>query len=78
MNRVCRYLIGFLAAGGCPVERSLPTEKKHRHTYVSVVGFETKTYGLQKIVHTLDKEPTVIVIKGKIHPRTGHEGPEGE
>jgi hypothetical protein len=24
-NRVCRHLIGFLAAGGCPVAKSLPT-----------------------------------------------------
>jgi len=33
---------------------------------------------LQKTVHNLDQEPNVIVIKSKIHPRTDHEGPEGE
>jgi hypothetical protein len=32
----------------------------------------------QKTVHTLDQEPTVIVTKSTIHPRIGHEGPEGE
>lgn len=31
-NRVCRYLIGFLAARGCPVARSLPTQKKRSRT----------------------------------------------
>lgn len=43
-NRVCRYLMGFLEAGGYPVARSLSTQKKHTHIYLSVVGFETKTY----------------------------------
>jgi hypothetical protein len=33
---------------------------------------------VQRYEPPLEKQKQIIIGKGKVHPRTGHEGPEGE
>jgi hypothetical protein len=61
--------------------RNVATHTENAQTYIrkcSWIRNENLRSELQKAVHTLDQEPTAIVIKGTIHPRIGHEGPDGE
>jgi len=44
---------------------------------VVLSGFQTSTFTVRKR-DALRVSGNSVKVKGKIHPRTGHEGPEGE